>query len=149
MELIERSKIRLVLSTYWLKVGPCPSECVRKDLMHVIGSTFGGVIRFETKGDFCQIKVLLDVWMPFHRGIFVLTNSQQTCWVPFKYEKLSRFCFNCGRLGHKLKDYYEVSVKIKELPKDENPFSVALRVESNLVGKVSLALGLASIKMMA
>lgn len=29
--------------------------------MHAIGSTFGGVLRLEVKGDFCHIKVRMDV----------------------------------------------------------------------------------------
>lgn len=38
---IERINIQLILSLFWLKIGPCPLECDKKDL---IGSTFGGVI---------------------------------------------------------------------------------------------------------
>ncbi|MFQ6642763.1 hypothetical protein Gotur_017531, partial [Gossypium turneri] len=42
---IERNKIRLVYSPFWLKFGPCPPECDKKDLMHAVGSTFEGIIR--------------------------------------------------------------------------------------------------------
>lgn len=55
---VERNKIRLVSSPFWLKVGPCLPECDRKDLMHVVGSTFGGIIHSEIKGDFCRIRVI-------------------------------------------------------------------------------------------
>ncbi|MFQ6640729.1 hypothetical protein Gotur_014518 [Gossypium turneri] len=41
---VERNKIQLVYSLFWLKFGPCPPECYKKDLIHAIGSTFGGVI---------------------------------------------------------------------------------------------------------
>ncbi|MBA0855996.1 hypothetical protein Goshw_021975 [Gossypium schwendimanii] len=53
LESIERRKIKLIISPFWIKVGPCPPEYERKDLMHAIGSTFGGVSRSESKGDFC------------------------------------------------------------------------------------------------
>ncbi|MBA0798368.1 hypothetical protein Gohar_008961 [Gossypium harknessii] len=53
LESIERRKIKLIISPFWIKVGPCPSEYERKDLMHAIGSTFGGVLRSESKKDFC------------------------------------------------------------------------------------------------
>ncbi|KAG8501207.1 hypothetical protein CXB51_003333 [Gossypium anomalum] len=49
-EPIERSKIKLVTSPFWLKIGPCPPEFEKKDLMHAVGSTFGGVLRSEIKG---------------------------------------------------------------------------------------------------
>lgn len=51
-EPMERKKIWLVLSPFWLKVGPCPSECDRKELMDATGSTFGGVLIFKSKGKF-------------------------------------------------------------------------------------------------
>ncbi|MFQ6625455.1 hypothetical protein Gotur_006258, partial [Gossypium turneri] len=41
---VELNKIRLVYSPFWLKFGPCPPECDKKDLMHAVGSTFRGVI---------------------------------------------------------------------------------------------------------
>ncbi|KAK5784980.1 hypothetical protein PVK06_039521 [Gossypium arboreum] len=36
--------------------------------MHTVGSTFGGVIRSEIKGDFCRLKVNLDVQKPLRKG---------------------------------------------------------------------------------
>ncbi|MBA0696717.1 hypothetical protein Goari_003247 [Gossypium aridum] len=47
---MERSKIRLVAFPFWVKVGPCPLECDKKDVMLAIGSTFGGVLRSKVKG---------------------------------------------------------------------------------------------------
>ncbi|KAA3461736.1 reverse transcriptase [Gossypium australe] len=38
---IEREQIKLTSSPYWIHIGPCPPEYDRKDLLHVIGSTFG------------------------------------------------------------------------------------------------------------
>lgn len=60
-EPIERSKIKLVTSPLWLKVGPCLLECDKKDLMRAVGSAFGGILRFEIKGDFFSIKVMINV----------------------------------------------------------------------------------------
>ncbi|MBA0797756.1 hypothetical protein Gohar_008419 [Gossypium harknessii] len=55
---IERDKVRLVLSPFWLKIGQCPPECDKKDLMHAIEySIFRGVIRLEVKGEFCYLRV--------------------------------------------------------------------------------------------
>lgn len=73
---VELNKIRLVYSPFWLKFGPCPPECDKKDLMHVVGSTFRGVIQSEIKGEFCRIRVNLDVQKPLRRGIFVSPNGQ-------------------------------------------------------------------------
>lgn len=40
--LIERSKLCLDRTPIWVKNGLCPLECDLKDLVHVIGLTFGG-----------------------------------------------------------------------------------------------------------
>ncbi|PPS14613.1 hypothetical protein GOBAR_AA05992 [Gossypium barbadense] len=50
-------------------LGPCPPECDKKDLMHAIGSTFGGVIRAEIKGEFCRIRVNLNIQKQLRRGL--------------------------------------------------------------------------------
>lgn len=70
--------------------------------MLVVGSTFGGVIIFEIKGDFCRVKVMINVQKPLRRGIFIGTCPNEQSWVPFNYENLPGFCFGCGRLGHNL-----------------------------------------------
>ncbi|MBA0556133.1 hypothetical protein Golob_026260 [Gossypium lobatum] len=48
---MERRKMKLIMSPFWIKVGPCPLE-YDKDLMNAVGSTFGGVLHrswFELK----------------------------------------------------------------------------------------------------
>lgn len=138
---IERKKIRLTMFPYWVKVGPCPPKCDRKDLAHAIGSTFGGLINKESKGVFSRIWVWLDVLKSLCRGIFVLIESNQKCWVPFKYENLPGYYFSCGKLGHYVKNCCDVSNSVKNLTKDDYPFSIVLKVELNFIGKVSLLLG--------
>ncbi|MBA0868662.1 hypothetical protein Goshw_017114, partial [Gossypium schwendimanii] len=46
---VERSQIRLISSPYWIKIGPCLPEFDKKDLLHAIVVTFGGVIRSERR----------------------------------------------------------------------------------------------------
>lgn len=122
-----RSKVRLVLSTFWAKVGLYPPECDREELMQAINSTFGRVLSLKTKGVFSRMRVTVDVRKPLRQGIFMLTDSKLKCWVPLKYENLPNFYFGCGRLGHNLKDCREVSDEVKALLEDEYPFSIALK----------------------
>lgn len=72
----ERMKLKLVHSPFWLKFGPYPPECDKKDLMHAICSNFGGLLRSEIKDDFCHIKIQMDVQKPLMRGIFVMIEGQ-------------------------------------------------------------------------
>ncbi|PPD90382.1 hypothetical protein GOBAR_DD12675 [Gossypium barbadense] len=77
---------------------------------------------FEQGGD----EVELDVQKPLRRGIFILVGSQ---------ENLSGFCFGCGCMAHRIKECNDTSANFKELPEDNLPFSLALKAESNLMGK--------------
>lgn len=40
--LLDKEQVKLTMSLMWLKIGPCLLECDKKDLMHAMGSTFGG-----------------------------------------------------------------------------------------------------------
>ncbi|MFQ6657039.1 hypothetical protein Gotur_026878 [Gossypium turneri] len=123
-----------VLAQNW----PCPPECENKDLMHAIGLTFRRILRLEIKSDVCQLKVQLDARKPLQRGIFITTDDQGKVWLPFKYKALSNFRFGCGCMGHVAKDCKEISNLEVEKKEDDLPYSLALKAESNLVGKESL-----------
>ncbi len=32
-------------------------------------------------------------------------------WIPFKYERLGKFCYGCGRLGHEIKNCAEEEIQ--------------------------------------
>ncbi|KAH1074513.1 hypothetical protein J1N35_026841 [Gossypium stocksii] len=49
---------------------------------------------------YMRIRVLLDVSGPLKRKKKVQIGKSKTVYVHFKYEKLSLFCFICGKLGH-------------------------------------------------
>lgn len=68
--------------------------------------------------------------------------------MPFKYENLPVFCYGCGRMDHGLQDCDVVSDEIKQYANGEFPFSIALRAESNLVGKKSVKFGFFARKIM-
>ncbi|MBA0633935.1 hypothetical protein Godav_029079 [Gossypium davidsonii] len=135
-----RDQIRLVSSPFWIKIGPCLPEFDKKDLLHAIGVTFGGVFRSEILGEFCRLRVKLNVQRPLCRGIFVSIGNGNKFWIPFKYEKLPTFCFGCGRLGHGLHDCTEITPAKKNRIREDPPFSLALKAELNFVGKESLKL---------
>ncbi|MBA0872493.1 hypothetical protein Goshw_014986 [Gossypium schwendimanii] len=105
---VERSKICLNSSPIWLKIGPCLPEFDKKDLLHAIGVTFGGVIRSEISGEWCRLKINLNVQKSLRRGIF---------------------------MGHGLPECSVLSTAEKSKIKEDPPYTMALKAESKFVGK--------------
>lgn len=68
--------------------------------MLAIGYSFGGLLSVKVKGEFCRIKVMVKIHKPLRRGTFIIDEDQNKTWVPFKYERLPVFCFDCARMGH-------------------------------------------------
>lgn len=98
-ESIDHSKIRLILTPLWLKVGPFPPYCDKKDLTHAIRTTFGGLFRSKFLEESYHLCIQVDVRKPLRRGIFVSVDSKNKVWVAFKYENLSIFLFRLWKNG--------------------------------------------------
>lgn len=75
----------------------------KKDLLHAIIATIGGILRSEVKESFCRLKVNIDVQKPLCRGIFISMVTQECKWLPFKYESLPFFALDVDVLGMVLK----------------------------------------------
>lgn len=58
------SRIRLVETPLWLKVEPCPPDCDKKDHVHVVGATLGGIFQSKFEGEFCRLRIRVDVQKP-------------------------------------------------------------------------------------
>ncbi|KAH1106315.1 hypothetical protein J1N35_010083 [Gossypium stocksii] len=136
--LTERDQIRLVSLPFWIKIGSCPPEFDKNGLLHAIGGTFGGIIRSEISGDICRLRINLNVQKPLRRGIFVSSDNIVKVWISFKYEKFSIFYFGYGRMGHGLNDCLVISPTEKNKIRDDPPYTIALKAESNLVERESI-----------
>ncbi|MBA0624017.1 hypothetical protein Godav_009430, partial [Gossypium davidsonii] len=130
--------IQLTSSPFWLKIDSCSPEFDKKDLLHAIGGTFGGVLRSEVCEEVCRLRVSLDAQKPLRRGIFVSSDYVSKVWIPFKYENLPLFCFGCGRMGHGLSNCTQIPPEKKSKVSENPPYSVALKAESRLIGKESM-----------
>lgn len=46
-----------------------------------------------------RFRALMDITQPLRRGMHIRVEGEKL-WVPFSYESVLIFCFNCGKLGH-------------------------------------------------
>ncbi|KAL7185177.1 hypothetical protein ACSBR2_027162 [Camellia fascicularis] len=96
-------------SPFWIQVHGIPVAKLTRQNGEIIGRRIGNHIGVEALHDgfllersFLRIRVEADVSKPLPRG-FILQHhgsKDKESWVSYKYEKLSDFCYDCGRLGH-------------------------------------------------
>lgn len=51
-----------------------------------------------------RVRVILNVERPLKRKTKIKREGDAWSWIMFRYERLSNFCFVCGRLGHSERD---------------------------------------------
>ena len=61
----------------------------------------------KCQGKFLRVRVKLDIRNPIRWGMKITWESGDTLWIDFKYERLPKFCFRCGKLGHVQKECKE------------------------------------------
>jgi hypothetical protein len=78
---------------------------MEKEIGWKIGSSVGTVeevdVNDEEAGlvEYLRLKISLDISRPLARGRMLHLRTGST-WVGFKYEKLLKFCFQCGVIHH-------------------------------------------------
>ncbi|KAL4340688.1 hypothetical protein GQ457_08G033290 [Hibiscus cannabinus] len=93
----------------WVRVYQLPLRAMNCTMGLQLGGTIGRAIGVDHRveggnlGEFLRIRVSIDITKPLRRCI-LLGNGQgkkpSPC--PLKYERLPRFCYHCGLLGHDL-----------------------------------------------
>jgi hypothetical protein len=55
--------------------------------------------------------VSLEVNRPLVTSFPLDRENLPLLWIPFKYERLGKFCYGCGRLGHEIKNCAEEEIQ--------------------------------------
>lgn len=84
----------------------------------IISLEYGGTIR---------VKVSIALDKPLKRRMKLKKNEDNLCWVSFKYERISTFCFICGMIGHREK----FCEKLFDTPIEqrEKPYGIWMKAE--------------------
>ncbi|MBA0770301.1 hypothetical protein Gotri_018957 [Gossypium trilobum] len=96
----------LKFTEFWLQVHGLPPGSMNELMAKQFGNFCGEYLEYDTSiptlgsQTFLRTRVRLDVTAPLKRKKKVMIGKSLTVYARFKYEKLSLFCFICGRLGH-------------------------------------------------
>ncbi|PPD83284.1 hypothetical protein GOBAR_DD19782 [Gossypium barbadense] len=98
-------KIPLVHVPFWVQIHEVPLGLFSRSLAMLLGNFIGVFLEYDASNlrkenrNFMRVRVQIDVRKPIRRKKQVMSNGVCS-YIKFKYEKLSLFCFFCGRLGH-------------------------------------------------
>lgn len=99
------TQMKFTKAAFWIQVHDIPPVCMSKAVGYNIGASLGPVVAVEASGGSSgwqkslRIKVEIEFTKALERGR-ELQFRGKTYWASFKYEKLSRVCFFCGKIKH-------------------------------------------------
>ncbi|MBA0790204.1 hypothetical protein Gohar_014868, partial [Gossypium harknessii] len=98
--------MELKFTEFWIQVHDLSPGSMNESMAKQFGNFCGKFLEYDTSiptlgsQTFLRTIVRLDVTAPLKRKKKVLFGKSLVVNARFKYEKLSLFCFICGRLGH-------------------------------------------------
>ncbi|KAF7132812.1 hypothetical protein RHSIM_Rhsim09G0207700 [Rhododendron simsii] len=90
----------------WVQAHNIPIECYYSDLANLLGSAAGHLLQVDWSDvrtrslDFFRFKVRIHTDEPLIPGAFIELLEGDYHWIPFRYERIFRVCYKCGRIGH-------------------------------------------------
>lgn len=103
---------------FWVQIHGLPVDKMSRANAETIGRRFGNLVAVEafTEGlllhrSFLRVRVEIELSQPLPRGFWLRKKTEEgrDLWISYKYEKLSDYCYACGRIGHENKDCKYVS----------------------------------------
>ncbi|MBA0706646.1 hypothetical protein Golax_018743, partial [Gossypium laxum] len=91
---------------FWVQVHELPRGLMSESMAVQLGNFCGKFLEYDFHSPllgqktYMRIRVCLDVNAPLKRKNKIQIGMAMTTYARFKYEKLSLFCFICGKLGH-------------------------------------------------
>lgn len=99
-------RVPLIFTMFWVQIHDLPIGSMSTYMAAQLGNFLGKFLKYETviismgTKKYMRIKVQTDVHTPLKRRKRIIYGHGKSTYATFKYEKLSVFCFLCGRLGH-------------------------------------------------
>lgn len=91
---------------FWIQIYNLPLNRRNKENLNKIGQYVGEFIQYDVEHThqslqmFVRIMVSVNILEALKPGCFILRESGEKLWLAFKYERISDFCYCCGKIDH-------------------------------------------------
>jgi hypothetical protein len=126
-------ELKFERGSFWIRMYNLPLACMGKSTGEKIGASVGVVEEVDVWedaagwGEYLRVKVSIDLSSPLARGRMLHLQGRST-WVAFKFEKLPKFCYNCGVIKHGRSGCIEQGAGKKKGDEEGYPYGPWLRV---------------------
>ena len=104
------NSITFTVLPIWVQVQGLPFDLISEEAARDIGRGLGQVVEIDHKAftseqaRFIRIRVEIAIDKPLCRGSVVVNPEGDKVRIGFRYERLVGLCFQCGCLGHEVRD---------------------------------------------
>ena len=97
--------------TFWVQIHNVLEKSLNHETGEAIGKTIGSMIQVANTedggagGEFLRVQVAVDITKPLPRCCKLWVEGKHIGWVDICYERLPNFCYWCGRVSHRERDY--------------------------------------------
>lgn len=94
----------------WVQVYDIPQGCLSQNILKSVGASIGKYVKSDPTNfngawkPYVRVRVAMNVDKPLKRRMKIKRKGDVWSWINFKYERLSTFCFVCGKLEHAERD---------------------------------------------
>ncbi|GAA0147310.1 hypothetical protein LIER_07043 [Lithospermum erythrorhizon] len=98
----------IIHTNLWMQQHGIPIEYFHQETLLNLARTAGEIIAADWHADgtralqFARIKIRVAINAPLITGNYLHTLENIPTWLTFKYEKIFRACYHCGRVGHSI-----------------------------------------------
>lgn len=115
-------------SLFWIRGYNVPIGFRTQKVATMIEGALGEFVEWDGReeswlGLFICIKVMIDISKPLRKGLQLKLGGKKPRRLRVKYDRLSNFCYACGRMDHVLKECEEPGVEVDDEDYDNYPFS--------------------------